>query len=393
MRRIVRTVAAGVALLLLSWAVPGAAAPTGTIRGRVINESTGEPQAGVDVVLVGADENGDDRQEITDTTDDAGRYEFGELPTGDDRFYVLDVRYEGGLFPSSAITIPADTTRRPVIETQIRVWSTTTDPASIVIERDNMFVVPNEEGVGIVESLTIANLSEDAYIGRGAANTTDEDRPIPSLGFSLPPGADETGVSIIESDLDLPELMRTSFGFAVTTAIPPGTTDLTFSYSVPGTAGSYDLSRRALYPILDLSVYVTDPLELSSPRLSSKGEVDIEDKSYVRFATDDTLDAGDSVQMLALAEAGTSPGLLLGMAGVLLLVLGLGLFPVWTYRRRGSDGSEVAPADGRPREDVIREIVEIDLSRERGELAEADWSRRRAELKRELIDERDRSGS
>ena len=358
-----------------------------------MNESTGEPQPGVDVMLVGADENGDDRQEITDTTDMLGEYEFSGLPTGNDRFYVLDVRYEGGLFPSSAITIPADTTRRPVIETQIRVWSTTTDPASIVIERDNMFVVPNDQGVGIVESITIANLSEDAYIGRGAASATDEERPVPSLGFSLPSGAYEAGVSIIDSDLDLPELMRTSFGFAVTTAIPPGTTSLTFSYSVPGTAGSYDLSRRALYPILDLSVYVTDPLELSSPRLASKGEVDIEDKSYVRYATDETLDAGDSVQMLALADAGTSPGLLLGMAGVLVLVLGLGLFPVWRYRRRGSEGSEVTPAKGRPREDVIREIAEIDLSRERGELAEADWSRRRAELKRELMDERDRSGS
>jgi hypothetical protein len=383
-----RRIAAGalVALVLVA-AGPVAAAPTGTIRGRVFNESTGEPQPGVEVLLVGAGEDGEDRQEETVTTDDGGRYEFGQLPTGDDRFYILDVRFEGGLFPSSAITIPSDTSRPPVIDTQIRVWSTTTDPASILIERDNMFVVPNDEGVGIVESVTITNLSDDAYIGRGAEGSTDEGTSIPSLGFSLPPGADEEGVSIIDSDLDLPELLRTSFGFAITTAIPPGTIDMTFSYSVPGTAGSYDLSRRALYPILDLGVFVTEPLELSSPRLTSKGEVDIEGKTYLRYATDDTLDAGDSVQMLALADAGTSPGLLLGMAGALVLVLALGLFPVWRYRRSRADTQEPV----RAREDVIREIAEIDLRHERGELDDAGWSTKRAELKRELMDERDGS--
>ena len=387
-----RVVLAGVALLLLISVVPASAADTGTIKGRVVNETTGEPQAGVDVKLVGADENGNDRQEETVTTGDDGTYRFEDLPTGDDRFYVLDVRFEGGLFPSSAITIPSDTTRTPVIDTQIRVWSSTTDPAAILIEHDNMFVVPNDTGVGVVESVTIANLSDEAYIGRGGDDPGADEGSVPSLGFSLPPGADEEGVSIIESDLDIPELMRTSFGFAITTAIPPGSTSLTFSYSVPGTAGAYDLSRRALYPILDLSVYVSDPLELSSPRLSSKGEVDIDDKTYVRYTIDDDeLNAGDSVQMLALADAGTSPGLLLGMAGALVLVLALGLFPVWRYRRRKTSEEPSAPERARPREDVIREIAEIGLRRERGDLDEAEWSERRAALKKELTGDADRS--
>jgi 5-hydroxyisourate hydrolase-like protein (transthyretin family) len=387
-----RVVLAGVALPLLISIVPASAADTGTIKGRVVNETTGEPQRGVDVKLVGAEENGNDRQEETVTTGDDGTYLFEDLPTGNDRFYVLDVRFEGGLFPSSAITIPSDTTQTPVIDTQIRVWSTTTDPAAILIEHDNMFVVPNDTGVGVVESVTIANLADEAYIGRGGDDPGADEESVPSLGFSLPPGADEEGVSIIESDLDIPELMRTSFGFAITTAIPPGSTSLTFSYSVPGTAGAYDLSRRALYPILDLSVYVSDPLELSSPRLSSKGEVDIDDKTYVRYTIDDDeLDAGDSVQMLALADAGTSPGLLLGMAGVLVLVLALGLFPVWRYRRRKASEEPSAPESGRSREDVLREIAEIDLRRERGELDEAEWSGRRAALKKELIEDADRS--
>ena len=391
MRRVIR---AGVALLLLIPIVPASAAETGTIKGRVLNESTGDPQAGVDVKLIGADENGNDRQEETVTTGNDGTYLFEDLQTGDDRFYVLDVRFEGGLFPSSAITIPSNTTRKPVIDTQIRVWSTTTDPAAILIEHDNMFVVPNDTGVGVVESVTIANLSDEAYIGRGGDDAEADEGSVPSLGFSLPPGADSEGVSIIESDLDLPELMRTSFGFAITTAIPPGSTSLTFSYSVPGTAGAYDLSRRALYPILDLSVYVSDPLELSSPRLSSKGEVDIDDKTYIHYTIDDDeLDAGDSVQMLALADAGTSPGLLLGMAGALVLVLALGLFPVWRYRRRRSSEEAPAPDVHRSREDVIREIAEIDLRRERGELDEGEWSARRAALKKELTEDADRSGT
>ena len=380
----------GVALLLGAPPVPAGAAETGTIEGRVLNETTGQPQAEVDVRLTSANDSGGERFERIATTDAEGRYEFARLPTGEDRFYALDVRFEGGLFPSGAISIPSDTSRPPVIETQIRVWSTTTDPDSIVIESDNMFAVPSEGDVGIVESVRVTNLSDSAYIGRGGSDTGEE-RSVPSLGFSLPPGAEEEGVAIVDSDFDVPELMRTSFGFAITTAIPPGSTSLTFSYSVSGTAGSYDLSRRALYPILDLSVYTADPLELTAPRLSSKGSVDIDDKTYERYATDETLDAGDSVQMLALADAGASPGLLLGMAGALVLVLALGLFPVWQMRRSragtGEDGLE--PREPRPREDVIREIAELDLRHERGELAEADWAARRSELKGEISDEGD----
>ncbi|MGH2755575.1 MAG: carboxypeptidase-like regulatory domain-containing protein [Actinomycetota bacterium] len=380
----------GVAMLLGALSAPAGAAETGTIEGRVLNETTGLPQADVDVRLTSANDTGSERFERIDTTDADGRYEFARLPTGDDRFYALDVRFEGGLFPSGAISIPSDTSRPPIIETQIRVWSTTTDPDPIVIERDNMFVVPSDGDVGIVESVRVANLSDRAYIGRGGSEDGDE-RAIPSLGFSLPPGAEEEGVAIVDSDLDVPELMRTSFGFAITTAIPPGTTNMTFSYSVSGTAGSYDLSRRALYPILDLSVYTADPLDLTAPRLSSKGSVDIDDKTYERYATDETLDAGDSVQMLALADAGASPGLLLGMAGALVLVLALGLFPVWQMRRSraGEDENGVVPQEPRSREDVIREIAELDLRHQRGELAEADWAARRSELKGEIHDEGD----
>ena len=149
---------------------------------------------------------------------------------------------------------------------------------------------------------------------------------------------------------------------------------MTFSYSVPGTAGRTTCLGARSYPILDLGVYVTDPLELSSPRLSSEGEVEIDDKTYADYTIDDELDAGDSVQMLALADAGTSPGLLLGMAGALVLVLALGLFPVWRYRHRRASEEARAPGSGRSREDVIREIAEIDLRRERGELDEAEWS-------------------
>ncbi|MGH2807996.1 MAG: carboxypeptidase-like regulatory domain-containing protein, partial [Actinomycetota bacterium] len=249
------------------------AAELGTITGRVINQSTGEPQRGVTVILTSGTEDGSGRLSRRAVTDRRGRYEFDELPTGQDRFYALDARFDGGTFAGRAISIPSDTTQTPVIETTLRVWDTTTDPGAVVIQRDDLFVISTDAGAAVIESVTIANVSDRAYIGRGR-QIGGADASGASVGFALPDGA--RNVNIEDSDIDIPALVELDAGVAATVAFPPGETRVTFSYEIPGSGASVDLSRPALYPTLELSVFAKPPLEIRSNRLEEKDPVTLE---------------------------------------------------------------------------------------------------------------------
>jgi hypothetical protein len=356
----------------------GLAAETGVIEGRVLKGPRAIPVGDVEVMLISAESDASDAIEKSTTTDKEGRYRFEDLPTGENRFYALDAVYQGGLFAGRPITLPSDTRRPPVIDTRLRVWPTTTNQNVLVMSRDDIFLSPSDRGdVGVVESVRVFNSSAGkAYIGRGGS---DNARPgeTPSVGFALPSAADNRSVAIVDADTDIPALLSTEYGFAITNAIPPGETRVTFSYPLEGVAGSFDLSRRALYPIVNMAVYAADPLEVRSNRLVFQAEVTVGGKTYDRYGGEKALDAGDSLQAVAAAEAGAPSGLLLGMAGVLALAVLLGLIPFIRMRRTG-------PRPRPTREHLIAEIARLDLEHEQRDVSTEKWAARRAELKAEL---------
>ena len=112
--RTVRLLAATLAVLFLL-APSRIAAQTderGSISGVVTNGTTNEPQPGVEIRLLGGlrDDDGNFSQEISEVarSDARGRFEFAELPSGEDRAYALDAAFEGGSFPGGVVTIPTD---------------------------------------------------------------------------------------------------------------------------------------------------------------------------------------------------------------------------------------------------------------------------------------------
>lgn len=388
-----RIVRAAAALILVLAAAPAHAAATGTIRGRVLNESTGEPQRGVRVTLTTAQDDGSEPERIAVTTDVRGRYLFEDLATGEDRYYAVDARYDDGVFAGGVVRLPDDTARPPVIDSTLRVWNTTTDPAAIVVRRDSIFVVPSDDGVGVIEALVVANIAEDAYIGRGrelgaeqddgsSRRSASADGQVASLGFAIPPGAELPPVPIVESDIDFPSLVETSFGFAATAAIPPGEWRVVYSYKVPGQGGAYDLSRPALYPTLEVGVYAGDPLTIAGGRVSPDGTRDVRGKTYELYSSGGTLEAGDRIDMIAVAEASASDLLAIG-AGI-AGVIALAALMVFLIRRRARRITSVEPA----REDVVEAIARLDLAKEQGLIPESEWASRRDELKRSLEEAR-----
>jgi hypothetical protein len=368
--------------VLLTVATSVGAAEKGAIRGRVLEGRSEKPKSDVTVELIGVRSDGSGRIRMTTTTDRLGRYRFPDLPIDKDRVYALDAHFEGGLFAGGAVTL---TSKRSVFDTTLRVWPTTTDSNVIVIQHNNLFVSPTREGLDILESVKVANTSNKAYIGRGAEASDNT----ASLGFALPDGAEQNGVQITSSDLDVPELKPMDFGFAITAAIPPGEYLITFAYRLPGSSADYDLSRTALYPVLSTTVHATEPLEVVGAGLEPKDEVTIEGRRYRRWSTTDVLDPGQTLQVQATAQADGDTGLKVGVGAAVLL--GAGLFG-WLLVRNSRVRAQPAGRRFGPhplpesREHVLSLIAALDLRHRAGDVADDEYRRKRAELKQLLAE-------
>jgi hypothetical protein len=357
------------------------AATSGTIEGRVIKAPKDSPLGHVKVTLLGAKRDGSDAIKRTARTDAHGTFSFPNVPASNDRIYALNARYDGGLFAGGAIQVPGNTSVRPVIKTRLRVWKTTTDPSAILITRDDLFVQQNHDGAGVIESISAENNTDAAYIGRGADVAGKGKGPVPSLGFALPSGAARGGIAIVQSDLDLPQLLPTDFGVAATSAIPPGVTRITYSYRVQGLVGATDISRTTLYPTVEVSIFAAPPLAIQSNRLSRAGEVTVGKIKYQRWSSKDPLAPGDELQALAIARAGLAPGLVIGIIAGAAVGIIAGCF---AFLRRRSAGKPAVRTKPLTRQDVLVAIAKLDNGHESGEVAEDEWKHERARLKSQV---------
>jgi hypothetical protein len=332
----------------------------------------------VRVSLSGTSRNGKPSISRSVVTNAGGRFSFDSLPAGKSYAYILNAQYQGGLFPGRPISLPSGTTTPPVIATSFKVWDTTNDPTVVGLAHDDLFAIAGGEGITVIESVEIVNAGGRAYIGRGAMGKRGSNGP--SLGFALPAQANKRKVRIVDSDLALPNLIDTDFGFGITVAVPPGVTRITFSYPIAGTGGSFDLSRTALYPIEEFSAYAGHPLSLQTNRLTKGGDKTIGGRSYVQYSTHDEIQAGDQIQIAATAEAGTPAGLLAGISIAAALALGAGAFALLHYRR-GKPAPKASTTSTPPaRDELIAAIAALDVRHDNGEMTDELWAAERDRL-------------
>jgi hypothetical protein len=247
----------------------------------------------------------------------------------------------------------------------------------MLVQRHNIFVTPSEGGLGVIESLTIVNTSDSAYIGR--ARSFGRTIAQSTFAFALPGEAGD-GRMLSESDFFGTPITGTDSGFGLRVAIPPGEWRVMFAYTLGGSAGIYDLSHTALYPTLNTAVHVTDGLSVDSNRLSDAGEIAIGGSRYMRWVTDEVVEAGEPIQISVTAEAGTSPWLVGGLVGA--GILAAGLF-AWTFSRNRRP-AEAPPSSSREptsRDRLVAAVAQLDLRHDAGDIDDDEWRDRRAELK------------
>jgi len=194
--------------------------------------------------------------------------------------------------------------------------------------------------VEVLERYELLNPSDAPFV----PSPTGSQGPMGLLRFGLPPGAFDL---TLDPHLAAADVIQIDRGFASFMTVPPGQTDVTFTYRLPYARDALDLPTVAVYPTATLWALVPADLAVSGGGMEARDVVDIGRQRYQVLVAQD-LAAG---QRLTLSLSGLPftprPWLLdetvqRVAAAALALV---GVLAAWAYARwRGAGlAAEAAP--------------------------------------------------
>jgi 5-hydroxyisourate hydrolase-like protein (transthyretin family) len=352
-------------LLLCLLLVPGVliAEEEGIIEGQVMNGTADAPAdsvAGLEVALYDVT---DDSVELvaTSISDSEGRFRFEGLATDEERAYRFELEYQGIVYGAQS-SFPSGDTILHVVAT---IYETTSGDDLLLVARHHMILDFASDAVTVRELYIFDNTGDRIYVGEAGL----------TLRFSLPENAGDLAFGDVDTGAGM---AATVGGFASTRRIPPGQTQVLYSYSVPYDGSHLTLPRTILYPTGNVDLLVpSNGVQVETGQLAYDGLTTAGDDTYLHFdgvdlARDTTIEIRlsgspqgavvplSSVSPLLVAVRGAAPAIALGLA-----LLG-GLLP-FLQLRVGRRESEL-PAEGEVSEPEAAAETEVESDADREEL-------------------------
>ncbi|MCH9018098.1 MAG: carboxypeptidase regulatory-like domain-containing protein, partial [Chloroflexi bacterium] len=204
-------------------AEPGSAQEVVSIKGRVVNGTSGaEAPGALPVLLLATDQDGRVAATAQGLTDDTGGFEFGDLPLLDAGQYIFSVDYAGVRY--GEVLSPEETSGG----VEIQVFETTRDVTVVQVTRQVLVIAGvdrTEREISAIEFVLLANETDRTLL----PDLTNLEQ-ISFLRFALPPQPAELNV---QSDLPGGDVVSIGTGFALTSPIIPGAHSIDFSYTFP----------------------------------------------------------------------------------------------------------------------------------------------------------------
>jgi hypothetical protein len=347
----------------------------GTIRGRVVNGTTGDPvTTGLEIHLIGIDNQAIALTESA-TTDTVGEFTFDNLEIVPDRVFGAYTVYRGVEYFSEGRQFADE---EAILDLLVIVYEVTPDTRAVHIDRLHLMFDFTVEGV--VEVTEVWVLSN-----QGNQTITPEE----GLEFILPSGF---------SDLRFFNQMASERRFLITdrgfydrgSLRPVEGTELVFSFNLPFKR-RLDFAQPMSYPVSATVILMPE----NGPKVEAEGlqDLGVENFGGTRRQTYnlDPISAGDGLELrlsggsAAFGGEATQIGLIIGAAlfGLALLAAG-----VWWYRIKGRDGAQEVVVEEivSDREDLLRAIADLDDAFEAGSIPEDEYHRRRQSLKQQIVD-------
>jgi hypothetical protein len=259
----------------------------------------------------------------------------------------------------------------------------------------HVLIEPTEEeehSLLATQVVVVNNSSDRAYVGlpAGHAGPTAGDaqeRP-ETLRFAVPPDASEVGII---DGLAVEDLVTTDSGFTDTTPWVPGERQVAFSYSLPYDGSDYVFRTSLDFPADTVNILMPKDaasLEIGSP--FTQDETVLQGQTYLR-ARAENLETGAAIEatLTGLPRSGEGSNAQTRLLAA-LAVAAVGVVTLLGYNlyrsAKGGRLAAVSAADAGEREkaNLLLVIVEMDRRHEAGEIAEAEYSRRRTEAKQRL---------
>jgi mono/diheme cytochrome c family protein len=195
-----------------SFAVPE---HNGVLTGQVINGTTNQPQADLEITLHAFQDNA----EIVTLTTQAGsegRYAFEKLPTEHTIFYMLEAEYQGIPYVTDEPGVFAPGNSETTLN--LSVYETTTSNEAINVEQAHYILSFSGEAVNVTQIFIINNTGNQTYIGQNGQ----------TFAFALPDQATNIG---FQEEFPGARFIQTENGYADTAPIPPNIDDFPIAAS------------------------------------------------------------------------------------------------------------------------------------------------------------------
>ena len=269
------SVALSVLVLLLISASPASAQPNdGTIRGQIVNKTTGgSPVGGASVRLVtfGRHEDAPLGQRTTQS-DAGGRYSFDKLDRDPNLLYVPFVHYADVNYRPDQLAQLAD---QEAWQLDVAVYESTTDDRAIQLEQLGVLLIGGDQGMlQFMEMGALSNTGDRTFV---TANPQDQ-AMAHAIRLPLPSGA--IGIQM-QSGFSNQELTSGVGAVQVTTPLPPGRHEFAMSFQMPHTGSAADLTLQLPYRTATYTIYVPESgVRLNAPALTDSGPSVLGDQSY-----------------------------------------------------------------------------------------------------------------
>lgn len=390
--------------LLLGMVLAGSvhAQGDGILEGQVVNGTAGAPEAGEGISVVLYVYSGDSETAAFETTTDGdGRFRFEGLDTDPNLEYWPEANYLEVPYPVSAPLRFED--GQPSLSATLTVYETTSDDAAISLSSVHSIVESFGEVLRITEIHLLSNSGDRAYVG-------DSDGPDQGTTVSVPLPDGAVGLSFGD-DAQEGRFVEDEVGLRDTAPVLPGTETsmIFFSYHLMVTGETVSLERRFEYPVANFNMLVAQPgLAMRSEQLESRGPQLFQDRQYEFFVAE-SLGAGTPLTLefipvadtsAGTASGGMSPsgsqatagsargnqGALLwigfGLAG--LAIVGAVVYSTALARPTPAHHSRRSVASDPSAQRMLSELAELEEALEAGQVDEATYESRRAEIYGEL---------
>jgi mono/diheme cytochrome c family protein len=371
----------------------------GMVTGQVVQGTSGGPAPAPAEVTLEAYADFQPVAFLTTTVGSDGAFEFTELSVEPGLVYLASADHAGIRYTSPLIELSASA---PATSTVLTVYETTDEPPAIHIERAHWIVESQPGALLIGQVLTYGSDGDRTFVGQ---RVEEVDVPV-TVALQLPPGATQVAFDNGALGERYRQVGDTIYD---TAALAPGaaTQQIIVRYLLPYAGDSIEVSQEFLYPVTLINLLVADLPGMTATVNGLEGGdaqdfqgrtyriwqgADLPANSEVQIALSGLPPAGaadlgvapDAAALPGVVTTGFAPWMAWLMGG--LTVAALAGVLLWSWRagrvQTGSRGQELV----RQREELVRQIAQLDDLHALGALDQASWQQQRAALKARLLE-------